>query len=77
MQNFALLKRNYYTPTLNFSRVLDTFKEGNLPGVPIHLRNATTKLDKDLDYGKGYSYNLSEVGGIEYMPEGMEDVTFF
>ncbi len=56
---------------------METFKEGNLPGVPIHLRNATTKLAKDLDYGKGYSYNLSEVGDIEYMPEGMEDVTFF
>ena len=28
---------------------------GNLP-VPLHLRNAPTKLMKNLDYGKGYKY---------------------
>lgn len=30
-------------------------KTGNLP-VPLHLRNAPTKLMKDLDYGKDYQY---------------------
>ena len=25
-------------------------------GVPLHLRNAPTKLMKDLNYGKGYQY---------------------
>lgn len=30
-------------------------KTGNLP-VPLHLRNAPTKLMKELDYGKGYKY---------------------
>lgn len=30
-------------------------KTGNLP-VPLHLRNAPTKLMKNLDYGKGYKY---------------------
>ncbi len=30
-------------------------KTGNLP-VPLHLRNAPTKLMKDFDYGKGYKY---------------------
>lgn len=30
-------------------------RTGNLP-VPLHLRNAPTKLMKDLDYGKGYKY---------------------
>jgi putative ATPase len=30
-------------------------KTGNLP-VPLHLRNAPTKLMKDLDYSKGYKY---------------------
>ncbi|NLI73009.1 MAG: replication-associated recombination protein A [Bacteroidales bacterium] len=30
-------------------------KTGNLP-VPLHLRNAPTKMMKDLDYGKGYKY---------------------
>ncbi len=30
-------------------------QEGDLP-VPLHLRNAPTKLMKDMDYGKGYKY---------------------
>ncbi|MBI4600003.1 replication-associated recombination protein A [Candidatus Uhrbacteria bacterium] len=33
----------------------DAKEFGNLP-VPFHLRNAPTKLMKDLDYGKGYKY---------------------
>jgi putative ATPase len=33
----------------------DIKKYGNIP-VPLHLRNAPTKMMKDLDYGKGYKY---------------------
>ena len=51
--------------------------QGNLPGVPVHLRNASSKLAREMGYGQGYSYNLQEVGNIEYMPEGMESVNFF
>jgi putative ATPase len=36
--------------------VSDIKKYGNLP-VPLHIRNAPTKLMKDLDYGKGYKYS--------------------
>jgi putative ATPase len=32
--------------------------------VPLHLRNAPTKLMKDLDYGKGYRYAHDEADGI-------------
>ena len=32
---------------------LDVEKLGNLP-IPLELRNATTKLMKELNYGKGY-----------------------
>jgi putative ATPase len=49
-------------------------KEGTLP-VPMHLRNAPTKLMKELDYGKGYRYAHNEEGGFAagetYLPEGM------
>ena len=34
----------------------DVKKFGNLP-VPLHIRNAPTKLMKELDYGKGYKYS--------------------
>ena len=44
---------------------------GNLP-VPLHLRNAPTRLMKDLDYGKNYDYAHSHPGNFsdqEYLPE--------
>lgn len=43
---------------------------GNLP-VPIHLRNASTKLMKNLGYGKDYKYspNFDYTEKQEYMPE--------
>ena len=34
----------------------DVHEHGNLP-VPLHIRNAPTKLMKDLNYGKGYKYS--------------------
>jgi putative ATPase len=34
----------------------DIEEYGNLP-VPLHIRNAETKLMKDLGYGKGYEYD--------------------
>jgi putative ATPase len=35
--------------------------------VPLHLRNAPTKLMKQLDYGKGYQYSHDEAGAIAAM----------
>ena len=35
--------------------------------VPLHLRNAPTRLMKDLDYGKGYKYAHDEAGGVADM----------
>jgi putative ATPase len=55
-------------------------KDGTRP-VPMHLRNAPTKLMKDLDYGKGYRYAHDEEGGFaageQYMPDGMENASFY
>ena len=55
-------------------------KDGSRP-VPMHLRNAPTKLMKDLDYGKGYRYAHDEAGGFaageRYLPEGMPDPDFY
>ena len=53
--------------------------EGNLPAVPLHLRNASTKLMKDLGYGKGYSFDAAEreILNVTYMPDEMENVNFF
>jgi putative ATPase len=49
--------------------------------VPLHLRNAPTRLMKQLDYGKGYRYAHDEEGGFaageRYLPEGMPDQQFY
>jgi putative ATPase len=55
-------------------------KDGTRP-VPLHLRNAPTKLMKDLDYGKDYRYAHDEAGGFaageNYLPEGMKPPEFY
>jgi putative ATPase len=49
--------------------------------VPMHLRNAPTRLMKDLGYGKGYRYAHDEEGayaaGETYLPEGMAPVEWY
>ncbi|MBI3531113.1 MAG: replication-associated recombination protein A [Burkholderiales bacterium] len=55
-------------------------KDGTRP-VPMHLRNAPTKLMKELDYGKGYRYAHDEEGGFaageRYLPDGMAEPGFY
>jgi putative ATPase len=55
-------------------------KDGTRP-VPLHLRNAPTKLMKELDYGKGYRYAHDEDGafaaGETYFPDGMQPPVFY
>jgi putative ATPase len=48
--------------------------------VPLHLRNAPTKLMKQLDYGKGYQYAHDEEGKVadmECLPENLRDRTYY
>ncbi|XP_026487927.2 ATPase WRNIP1-like [Vanessa tameamea] len=54
-----------------------TATKGPLPPVPLHLRNAPTRLMKDLGYGRGYNTKDRDHSGICYMPEGLENVNFF
>jgi putative ATPase len=54
-------------------------KTGNLP-VPLHLRNAPTKLMKDLSYGKDYKYShLGEHNFLEqeYLPDALKGTCFY
>lgn len=53
----------------------DAKEHGNLP-VPLHLRNAPTKLMKDLDYGKGYQYAhdfKEKIADMQCMPDELKD----
>ena len=54
--------------------------DGTRP-VPLHIRNAPTKLMKNLGYGAGYRYAHDEEGayaaGENYFPEGMPAVEWY
>ena len=52
---------------------------GQVP-VPLHLRNAPTRLMRDLGYGKGYQYPHDASEGIvseEYLPQEICDRIFY
>ncbi|MFV0174033.1 replication-associated recombination protein A [Empedobacter falsenii] len=52
---------------------------GDLP-VPLHLRNAPTKLMKDLDYGKEYKYSHDFPGNFaeqEFLPDEISGTTLY
>lgn len=52
---------------------------GDLP-VPLAVRNAPTKLMKDLDYGKGYQYAHGFEGNfasMEFLPEAINGTKFY
>ncbi len=54
-------------------------KTGNLP-VPLHLRNAPSKLMKELGYGKGYKYSHGYEGNFadqDYLPGELEGKAFY
>ncbi|MDR1023632.1 MAG: replication-associated recombination protein A [Prevotellaceae bacterium] len=54
-------------------------QSGDLP-VPLHLRNAPTKLMKDLGYHKGYKYAHDYQNSfveLDYLPEKISGTTFY
>jgi putative ATPase len=55
-------------------------EDGTRP-VPLHIRNAPTRLMKDLGYGKDYRYAHDEAdafaAGEDYFPEGMPEVSWY
>lgn len=58
----------------------DASRFGSLE-VPLHLRNAPTRLMKELGYGKGYRYAHDEpdayAAGERYLPEGLPDRRYY
>jgi putative ATPase len=54
-------------------------QHGDLP-VPMQIRNAPTKLMKNLDYGKNYQYSHLGEGNFieqEYLPEKIKGTKFY
>jgi len=59
--------------------VRDIKKTGSLP-VPLHIRNAPTRLMRELDYGKGYHYAHDDTDGLvdqEHLPEKLSGRKYY
>ena len=72
-------KSNAAYVAYNAARAL--IREDGTRPVPLHLRNAPTRLMKDLGYGRDYRYAHDEAGayaaGENYFPEGMAPPGFY
>lgn len=66
---------------LAFNRAMAFVKQDKSREVPIHLRNAPTKLMKELGYGHAYRYAHDEpnayAAGETYFPEGMKEPVWY
>ncbi|RMZ74215.1 aaa family atpase [Pyrenophora seminiperda CCB06] len=63
------------------NNAMDALKEPGVAALPIphHIRNAPTKLMKDMGYGEGYKYNPNYLDGKvlqEYLPEALRGRSF-
>jgi putative ATPase len=63
------------------NQVMRAIRDTGTLEVPMHLRNAPTKLMKELDYGKDYRYAHDEsehyAAGESYLPQELEGVQFY
>ncbi|KAF1836017.1 DNA-dependent ATPase MGS1 [Decorospora gaudefroyi] len=65
----------------SLNNAMHALKEPGMAALPIphHLRNAPTKLMKEMGYGEGYKYNPNYLDGKvkqDYLPEGLRGRTF-
>src|SRR5690606_40234772 len=63
-----------------YSTIQEILKNSPLEPVPLHLRNAPTRLMKELGYGSGYRYAHDEETGVAEMsclPPSLVDTRFF
>ncbi|HVH69068.1 MAG TPA: replication-associated recombination protein A [Gemmatimonadales bacterium] len=63
-----------------FGQAMEAASEYPAEAVPLHIRNAPTKLMKDLGYGAGYQYaHASENAYLpqEYLPEALRGQTWY
>jgi putative ATPase len=65
---------------LAIDEAIATVKQNPNEPVPLHLRNAPTKLMKDLGYGEEYQYAHNFPGNFvfqQYLPDSLKNRTFF
>jgi putative ATPase len=66
---------------LAYNQARATVRETGTLEVPMHLRNAPTKMMKGLGYGKGYQYDHDAAGGValdqQCLPDALDGTVFY
>ncbi len=63
-----------------YGEAVHEVRQGDNPGVPLHIRNAPTRLMKDLGYGRGYQYAHDyedQTAAMECLPESLAGRRFY
>jgi putative ATPase len=64
-----------------WGEVRELVRQEGTRAVPLHLRNAPTRLMKDIGHGAGYRYAHDEADGYaageQYLPEGLQGRRFY
>jgi len=65
---------------VGYGEAVREVRQGDNPGVPHHIRNAPTRLMKDLGYGRGYQYAHDfedQTAAMECLPEALAGRRFY
>ena len=65
---------------VGYGEAVREVRQGDNPGVPLHIRNAPTKLMKDIGYGKGYQYAhdyADQTAAMECLPDALAGRRFY
>ena len=65
---------------IGYGEAVREVRQGDNPGVPLHIRNAPTKLMKDIGYGSGYKYAHDfeeQTAAMESLPEALAGRRFY
>lgn len=65
---------------IGYGEAVREVRQGDNPSVPLHIRNAPTKLMKDLGYGRGYQYAHDyedQTAAMDCLPEALKGHRFY
>ena len=65
---------------VGYGEAVREVRQGDNPGVPLHIRNAPTKLMKDIGYGRGYQYAHDfedQTAAMNCLPESLAERRFY
>ena len=65
---------------IGYGEAVHEVRQGDNPPVPLHIRNAPTRLMKDLGYGRGYQYahdHEDQTAAMDCLPESLSGRRFY